>query len=201
MIRVNLLSEGRRPVIARRAKPKFSLGDQDPSLLFLAGGLLLGTLIAGFQWFSLSGKIKDLDHDIAVKRQRVEELRPILEEVAEFKTKQEELQRKIDVINELTLRKEGPVQIMDKVSRALPELLWLTEMNVRGRQVDLVGTAINTNAVAAFIENLDQVPEFQEPDPGNMSQSRDGNYDFRISFTFVQEFPEPKSNGSEPSGV
>lgn len=198
MIRVNLLSEGRRPVIARRARPKFSLGEQDPSLLFLTGGLLLGALIIGYQWWSLSRSINDLDGRIRVARQQVEELRPILEEVADFKAKKEELQRKIDIINELTLRKEGPVHIMDKVSRALPELLWLTQMNVRGRRVDLVGTAFNTNAVAAFIENLDKVPEFREPDPGNLQQGRGGTYDFRISFTFVQELPEVETNGDSP---
>ena len=30
MIRINLLSEGRRPVVARKAKPTLSLGGQDP---------------------------------------------------------------------------------------------------------------------------------------------------------------------------
>ena len=194
MIRVNLLAEGRRPVIARRAKPKFSLGDQDPSLLLLTGGLLLGALIAGYQWWSLSRTINDLDGRIRVARQQVEELRPILEEVAEFKAKKEELQRKIDIINELTLRKEGPVHIMDKVSRALPELLWLTQMNLRGRRVDLSGTAFNTTAIAAFIENLDKVPEFYEPEPGSVTQAQGGIYNFRIAFTFVQERP-PESGG------
>ena len=187
MIRINLLSEGRRPVIARKAKPKLALGDLEPSLLFLSGGILLGLLIVGIQWWGLSSEIKEVDDRIRVAQREVDELRPILEEVAEFKAKQE---RKIEVINDLTLKQEGPVHILDKVSRALPDLLWLSQMNFRGRTVDLVGSAFNTNAVASFIENLDKVPEFKEPEPGNVTASRSGTYDFRISFTFVQEEPQ-----------
>lgn len=190
MIRINLLAEGRRPVIARKSKPKLSLGDQDPSVLLLTGGILLGALIAGGQWWMLNSETKSLDGRIGVAQAEVDALRPILEEVADFKAKKEELQRKIDVITELTLLQQGPVHIMDKVSRALPELLWLTQMNVRGRRVDLVGTAFNTTAIAAFIENLDKVPEFHEPEPGSVNQDRGGIYSFRIAFTFVQDQPQ-----------
>ena len=190
MIRINLLSEGRRPVIARKTRPKLSLGDQDPSFLLLAGGLVLGLLIAGVQWLGLRGDIKEGDAQIFQKQREVEELRPILEEVAAFKAKQEELQRKIEVINELTLKQQGPVHIMDKVSRALPDLLWLNQMNVRGQTVDLNGTAFNTNAIASFIENLDKVPEFREPEPGSLTAARSGTFNFRISFTFIQERSE-----------
>ncbi len=189
MIRINLLAEGRRPVIARKAKPRLALGDQDPSVLFLAGGILLAALIAGGQWWLLNSETKRLDGRIGVAQAEVDALRPILEEVADFKAKKEELQRKIDVITELTLLQQGPVHIMDKVSRAVPELLWLTQMNVRGRRVDLVGTAFNTTAIAAFIENLDRVPEFHEPEPGSVNQDRGGVYNFRIAFTFVQDQP------------
>ena len=161
MIRINLLSEGRRPVVARKTRPKISLGDQDPSLYFLGGGLVLGLLIAAGWWFSLNGKLKAVNADIRVAQREVDELRPILEEVKSFKAKQRELERKIQVINELTLAQKGPVQIMDRVSRALPDLVWLSTMNFRGQTVDLVGTAFNTNAIASFIENLDKVPEFR----------------------------------------
>jgi type IV pilus assembly protein PilN len=196
LIRINLLAEGRRPVIARKAKTRLALGDQDTSVYFLAGGILLGALIAGGQWWMLNSESKSLDDRIRVAQAEVDALRPILEEVADFKAKKEELQRKIDVITELTLLQEGPVHIMDKISRALPELLWLTQMNLRGRRVDLVGTAFNTNAIAAFIENLDKVPEFYEPEPGTVTQDR-GVYNFRIAFTFVQEKQPQDEGGGE----
>jgi type IV pilus assembly protein PilN len=187
MIRINLLSEGRRPVVARRQRPKLALGDQDPSIYFLTGGLILGLLIVGVQFFRLSSRISDLDGQISRKQAEVNSLRDILDEVEAFKQKQADLKRKIDVIQELTQKQQGPVNIMDKVSRALPDLLWLTQMNFRGENVDLAGTAYNTAAVATFIENLAEVPEFKEPDPQDLQRSGPQSWNFRITFAFKPE--------------
>ncbi len=199
MIRINLLSEGRRPVVARKKRPKISIGDQDPSPFFLAGGLIVGSLVAAGWWMSYNIKLKAVDADIRVAQREVDELRPILKEVNDFKKKQRELERKITVINDLTLKQQGPVQIMDRVSRALPDLVWLRTMNFRGRTVDLNGTAFNTNAVASFIENLDKVPEFKEPDTKDVSRSRGGAYNFRISFGFEQKKQPEKQE--DPAAV
>ena len=197
MIRINLLSEGRRPVVARRLKPKLSFGDQDPSVLFLSGGLILGLLVAGIQWWSLDGQLDDVNRKVSIKKREVEQLKPILDEVEDFKRKQAELERKIEVIQDLSRKQQGPVRIMDQISRALPDLLWLSSMNVRGTTVDLNGTAFNTNAIAAFIENLDKVPEFREPDPKNLSRAQGGStFTFRISFSFVQQ-AQPEAEGEE----
>ena len=202
MIRINLLSEGRRPVVARKTRPKITLGDQDPSLYFLLGGLLVGLLITAGWWFALDRKLEAVNADIRVAQREVDELRPILEEVKSFKAKQRELERKIKVINELTLAQKGPVQIMDRVSRALPDLVWLSTMNFRGRTVDLVGTAFNTNAIASFIENLDKVPEFREPDTKDITlASGGGSYNFRISFRFDQRELERTEEPATPEAA
>ena len=197
MIRINLLSEGRRPVVARRQRPKLALGDQDPSIYFLTGGLILGLLIVGVQFFRLSSRIGDLDDQVRTKQAEVDSLREILDEVEEFKQKQADLERKIDVIQDLTQKQQGPVNIMDKVSRALPDLLWLTQMNFRGENVDLAGTAYNTAAIATFIENLSEVPEFKEPDPQDLQRARNQEWNFRITFSFRPEQLETEAPGGE----
>ena len=196
MIRINLLSEGRRPVVARRQRPKLALGDQDPSIYFLTGGLILGLLIVGVQFFRLSSRISDLDAQVRTKQAEVDSLREILDEVEEFKQKQADLERKIDVIQDLTQKQQGPVNIMDKVSRALPDLLWLTQMNFRGENVDLAGTAYNTAAIATFIENLAEVPEFKEPDPQDLQRARNQEWNFRITFAFRPEQLETETPAS-----
>lgn len=202
MIRINLLSEGRRPVVARKTRPKISLGDQDPSLFFLGGGIVLGLLISLAWWFTLNSRLNSVNADIRVAQREVNELKPILKEVNSFKAKQRELERKIKVINDLTLKQSGPVQIMDRVSRALPDLVWLNTMNFRGQSVDLNGTAFNTNAIASFIENLDKVPEFREPDTKDISRARGGSYNFRISFRFDQrKLEKPPAEAAAPAAA
>lgn len=191
MIRINLLSEGRRPVVARKAKPKFSIGDQDPSALILGAGILVGLLVVGIWWFLLNSDLKEINGKVRVAQEEVERLRPIIAEVEDFKAKEATLKNKIQVIKELKRKQEGPVHIMDQVSRAVPDLLWLDKMTLQGTFVTLQGQAFNTNAVAAFIENLDEVPEFKEPDTKNIQKNRDGStYSFQINFSFVQQLGE-----------
>ena len=52
---------------------------------------------------------------------------------------------------------------MDEVSNALPDLLWLERMEVKGNLIAIDGKALNPPAVANFLENLKRVQSFQEP--------------------------------------
>ena len=125
-----------------------------------------------------------------------------MHKVEDFKAAPAELERKIQVITDLRTAQQGPVDIMSDVSAALPDLVWLSSMNVRGRSVAINGNAFNTNAVAAFIENLNNVEEFKEPDTRNINQARGGEtYSFQISFSFepkkteVVETPPEEEDG------
>lgn len=191
MIRINLLSEGRRPVVARRAKA--TLGDQDPSFLILVGGFVLGVLIAVGMWWVERGRIQDADARIEKAQREVNELAEIIRKVEDFKVKKADLETKIAVIQDLKRKQKGPVQVMDQISRALPDLLWLDTMTMDGQRVTLRGQALNTSAVAGFIGNLNQVPEFREPDTKDVrANARNAlrTYQFNILFDFVQKADE-----------
>lgn len=196
MIRINLLSEGRRPVVARKSKARSAFGGQDPSVIFLGAGLLLGLLIAGVWWWMVQGERDEIAERVGRAKAEVEELRPIIEEVEAFKAKRASLSAKIELIEDLKRKQTGPVYIMDQVSRALPDLVWLTAMTVSGNRVTVNGEAFNTNGVAAFIANLDRVPEFSEPEPGNLQAAAGGErYSFTIAFPYQFAAPEPEDAG------
>lgn len=192
MIRINLLSEGRRPVVARRTRPTLSLGGQDPSVYLLGAGLVLGLLVSGLFWFWLSMQISAKDRSIASAQKEYDELRPYIEEVEAYELQKAELERKVSVITDLRNRQHGPVQIMDEVSRALPELVWLEQMDITGNTVTLRGRAFNTNAVATFLENLSRVAEFREPSLRDLPADRTGDtYSFNLNFNYVYKPAEP----------
>ncbi len=186
MIRINLLSEGRKPIAAKKsALSGISLGGVDTGSLALVGLLLAGLLTVFGHNFLVGRQVDAKQAEVAEAQREVERLAPIIKEVEDFKTKKAELQQKVAVINELRANQRGPVQIMDKISRALPELLWLTKMEARGNLIALSGEAYNTNAVALFIENLDRVSEFQEPVTRDVSRRRGTAYNFVVEFTFT----------------
>jgi len=190
MIKINLLAEGKRAV-TRKAKGPAALERQDIGSWLLAAGVLLGLLVFAGYWFYLRREIQQKDEEITVAQREVDELAAIIKEVEDYKIKKAELEHKIAVINQLKANQRGPVKLMDQVSRALPELLWLDSMEVAGATVRIRGRAFNTNAVANFIENLDKVPEFQEPILVDTAQ-QGTTYNFQINFGFtLAKPPEP----------
>lgn len=198
MIRINLLSEGRRPVVARKAKA--TLGDQDPSLLILLSGVILGLLVAAGMWWHQHSKIKSIDQRIERAQREVDELKEIIQQVEDFKAKKADLENKIAVIQDLKRKQKGPVQVMDNISRSIPELLWLESMRLNGTAVNLRGQALNTAAVASLIGNLNEVEAFQEPDTKDVKaagRNQQQTYSFTINFNFVQNVPEEEEPALE----
>jgi Tfp pilus assembly protein PilN len=56
-------------------------------------------------------------------------------------------------------------------------------MTLQASNIELHGKAFNTNQIAAFIENLGKVPEFQEPRLRDTSK-QGPVYSFVITFNF-----------------
>ena len=46
------------------------------------------------------------------------------------------------------------VQLLDHVSRSLPEMLWLTQMEQKGEEVTIEGRAATLVAISDFVGNL-----------------------------------------------
>ena len=165
MIRINLVGEVRKPVAARAASPAVSgvAGESRIADWALLGVTVVGLMVALGHYLILRGQIKDMREQIQVAQAEVDRLAPIIREVQAFKRKKARLKRKLQVISDLKANQVAPVTVMDKVSKALPELLWLNQMQVGGARLRLTGQAFNTNAIATLIENLDRVEEFREP--------------------------------------
>lgn len=202
MIKINLLAEAKRPAAVRRTRTASRLEGEQLSQYLLLGGLVLCLAICAIWWFMLQSQTRNKQREVAEARREEQELAPIIKEVEDYKAKQSELERKIEVISELKANQRGPVRVMDEVSRAMPELLWLTRMDVTSGTVAIEGLAFNTNAVATFTENLDRVPEFQEPDFQETKRSGE-IYSFTLrlgySLTPPEQELEDDAEGLDPA--
>lgn len=202
MIKINLLSEGKRPAAVRRTRPASFLESENIALwALLVAVLLVGALPAAAWWWVTDRQVAENDERIAEQQREVDELAAIIAEVEEFKATQAELEHRIEVIEQLRRNQRGPVQVMDHISRALPELLWLDRMEMRGGNITLAGRAFNSNAVASFLENLDQVAEFQEPTLRDLQEGREGIYSFSVGFGFAFAPPEVETAAADGEAV
>lgn len=200
MIKINLVAEApTKAARAKRAGPELSLGARQGDILLLAV-LAVALLGIGTRWLLLKNERDHLREVEREKRVQRDELQPYIQKVQELEAKRDQLRHKISVINNLKQNQRGPVRIMDEVSRALPDLVWLTKMTMRGSNLTISGVAMDETAVANYISNLDSSPFFQEPTLKRMARGKEDSFSFILECSFTYAPPEI-SGDAEASGT
>ncbi|MGH9422297.1 MAG: PilN domain-containing protein, partial [Thermoanaerobaculia bacterium] len=120
--------------------------------VFLVLGLILGVLVAGGWYFLEDRKLTDRKETVAQKQVEAQRLDKIIKEVENYQKQKDSLQKRIDLINQLKQNQKGPVQLMDRISQDLPDLVWLDKMSISGGLVTIDGRGLNPNAIANFVE-------------------------------------------------
>ena len=188
MIRINLLTEA-KAAAAKKKAPMLPTGAKLNNLLFIAG-MSLGVLYIGIMALVLTSRRRHLEEDIGRARLEADRLKSIIEEVQGYEQKKSNLQAKIDLINSLKLNQKGPVRLMDEISKALPDLVWLTSLDVSGGQITMRGRTLSPNAVSTYLENLKKSPYFKEPVFKNLGLEGGGQGIYGWEMTLVFTNPQ-----------
>ena len=199
MIRINLLAEARPQ---RKKKGVAALGGAGRLNTLLMGGVIgLAILIGIVHYWVLRSQIKAQEEKIRIAQIEVARLEAVLKEVKDYEAKKARVQRKVDLINQLKQNQRGPVRLMDEVSKALPDLVWLERMDYHGTTISIDGKAFNPPAVANFVANLKLVPSFQEPKVEFTACSGQGGsalYCFKTNFGFSNtDRTQPESGAAK----
>lgn len=163
MIRINLLQ------VERTAKPKRGASLQFGSLaskMPLVSSLLLVAAIAyvGYTFYALYMRDQQLDQELTQARADEARLAPVLKQVEEFEARQKQLQERVKLIETLRRDQAVPVHLLDKISRSLPDRLWLTDMREGpNASVQLDGQTSTLTSLADFIGNLENSGYFVRP--------------------------------------
>jgi len=187
MIKINLVSDTPAAAATKRKSKgaEFSLGaKQGDIILLVVLALFLST--AGIYWFMLNSQVTELRQTEATRRAERNKLQEYIDKVEELEAKRTELRTKIDTIRQLKENQKGPVRILDEISRALPDLVWLTGMNIQGTHVTLNGSAMDENAIANYISNLYASPFFpKEPELISFHRGREDSFNFKLECDFT----------------
>lgn len=159
MIRINLLAPERRAV--RAAGASFQ-GSQKAAV---AGTLVLLLTFAGVGWryWVVTGTEAALEQDLAAARREEGRLAEILKQVQAFEARRQQLEQRVALIDELRKGQSAPVHIIDQVSRALPEMMWLTNLRQDGFDVTIEGRCLSLTELSDFVGNLEASRYFARP--------------------------------------
>lgn len=150
MIKINLL-----PV--RATKKKETAKQQ---LLIFAASLVAVLVLAAAAYSMVLFNIKSTKSDIEKSDKEIQRLKSVIGEIDNIKKLQDEVKKKLDVLNRLRQEKTGPAIRLAKLSDAIPEKLWLTRYSESGEAVSIGGIAFNEDLIAAFLRNLQASGEF-----------------------------------------
>ena len=150
MIRINLLAA------ERQAKKKPAALQTGQKMVIGCSLILIASLgFIGWRFWELSKESNQIDADIAAAQQETTRLRSIIQQVQQFEQRKAQLQQRVSLIEQLRKSQTGPVHMLDQVSRALPQMLWLTEMKQAGNDVQIDGKCTTPIAVSEFVSNLE----------------------------------------------
>ena len=152
MIRINLLAAERetskkKAAVLGTAAQKLTIGC---SLILVLGGLAIG-----WRYWTVNHDSADLDKEIAAAQQETTRLHSVIEQVQQFEQRKAQLQQRVVLIEQLRKGQTGPVHMLDQISRALPPMLWLTEVKQTGAEIVIEGKCTSPIGVSDFVANLE----------------------------------------------
>ena len=152
MIRINLLAAERD----RAKKKSVTLGTVGQKLTVGCSLILvLGGLAMGWRYWTVNRDSADLDKEIAAAQQETTRLHSVIEQVQQFEQRKAQLQQRVVLIEQLRKGQTGPVHMLDQISRALPPMLWLTEVKQSGAEIVIEGKCTSPIGVSDFVANLE----------------------------------------------
>jgi len=163
MIRINLLQ------VERTAKPKrgtsLQFGSLASKMPLVSSLILVAALVwVGYSAWSMYLRDQQLDTELSQARADEARLAPVLKQVEEFEARQKQLQQRVKLIEQLRQDQAVPVHLLDKISRSLPDRLWLTDMHeAPDAWVQLDGQTSTLTSLADFIGNLENSGYFARP--------------------------------------
>ncbi len=201
MIRVNLLSPERKEIsgVAAEAAP-VSEEEKERKISVGAGiGAAVITVgIIGFLYVTQAQTIEKKRNTLNEKRAKKVQLKDVENTLKELEEAKNDLTRKVALIGQLKARQQSTVKMMDEISNALPEWVWLTGLSFSSNQVSLNGKALNNNLIANFINNLKATYSFSNIEFRNSTRRKQTGFEdiftFRITCTFNEQ-PSGKKAG------
>jgi type IV pilus assembly protein PilN len=150
VIRINLLAVERERTKRRALIPAAHRVAIGASLILIGSVLLIGW------WFwSLHQTSQRVDADIARGEAETQQLRAVLAQVQRFESRKAQLQQRVTLIEQLRKGQTGPVHLLDHVSRALPDSMWLTDLKNTGADVAIDGRCTSLNSLSDFVSGLE----------------------------------------------
>lgn len=177
MIKVNLLSPEKKEISSAGADAPSFEEEREAKLntTAAAAAAIITVGILGFLYFTQSAILTEKRDHLRERRARKQQLDNVLKKIAELEITKATLEKKVQLITDLKRRQQDAVQMMDELSNALPDWVWLTNLTFANRMLTIKGRTIHNNLISDFINNLKGTGAFYNVNfPGSQRHPQGG---------------------------
>lgn len=192
MIKINLLKPEKKEIAAGGSTVSISDESRESKMnvpaLIAAIAITVGTI--GLLYILQTNNLNSEKKLLEERTLRKAELEKILQKLAELEASKLELDKKIKIINDLKFKQKDAVFMMDKLSRCLPDWVWLTDLNFKNGALFLSGKALSNNLIADLINNLQTSNSFINVKLKSSSRNKEAGIDifvFKVECVFVRQ--------------
>jgi type IV pilus assembly protein PilN len=158
VIKINLLDSGKK-----RVKKAAVLGPAQMTTIGCGSILVLALLACGWRYMTVVWDSAKLDNDLAAAQKEAASLHGVIVQLQEFEQQRAKLQQRVGLIEQLRTAQTGPVHMLDQISRALPQMVWLTEVRQTGADdVTIDGKTTSITSVSDFASALEATGYFKK---------------------------------------
>ena len=161
------------------------------------GGFCVLGLLVGYIWVSSEQSAID-NQDARNKRlnDEIAALQKQVDEIKELQKRKEELIARMKVIQDLQGTRPIIVRYFDELVRAIPEGLWVEQLQRTGETLSIEGIGESTQRVSALMRSLDGSEWFSNANVSSMSASpANGEQAQKFNVTVTTTVPEQTPNG------
>jgi type IV pilus assembly protein PilN len=159
VIKINLLDSGRK-----RVKKAAVLGPAQLTTIGCGAILVLALAACGWRYMTIVWDNAKLDSDLAAATKEAASLHGVIVQLQEFEQQRAKLQQRVGLIEQLRTAQTGPVHMLDQISRALPQMVWLVEVkqSTGSDEVTIDGKTTSITSVSDFASALEATGYFKK---------------------------------------
>jgi Tfp pilus assembly protein PilN len=157
VIRINLLGD----VPAAASRP-WVPADQKSAVAGLAM-LAITAMGVGGWWWQVSTARQAVNTQIAEADAELARLKNVAQLVDHAVAQKLDLTERLGLIDRLHRTQRAPVELLQTVSRSIPDGLWLLELKQQGTVIQFEGRASSLTALTDFVERLQTSGRFEHP--------------------------------------
>jgi Tfp pilus assembly protein PilN len=190
MIKVNLLTPEKKDIGGVSQPTTFEEAERENKISTPSGVVvfLITVGIIGWMYHSQSQTLKQKENKLTEKKARKSQLEKVLDTLKKLEKAKKTLDRKLSLIENLRDRRMDTVKMMDRVGKALPDLVWLTSLTYSDKTLRLGGKAVTNHLIADFINNLTDASYFEGIKWGGSKRKAESGqfiFDFNLSCTYL----------------